>query len=98
MGIEHRLTSKSQVTIPKDARTALGIKAGDKIRFESEPGVVHIFRAEAAEDNEQAEFEKRLKKAQALFKKHDTMPGVSVDDYMAIIREPMLPKELDKRR
>lgn len=95
MGIEHRLTSKSQVTIPKDARAALGIKAGDKVRFESEPGVVKIYRAEGGND-EKAEWSKRLKKAQALFKKHDTMPGVSVDDYMAMIREPQLPKEMDK--
>jgi AbrB family looped-hinge helix DNA binding protein len=96
MGIEHRLTSKSQVTIPKDARAALGVKAGDKVRFESEPGVVKIYRAETGKADEKTEFEKRLKKAQALFKKHDTMPGVSVDDYMAMIREPLLPKELDK--
>jgi AbrB family looped-hinge helix DNA binding protein len=95
MGIEHRLTSKSQVTIPKDARAALGVKAGDKLRFESEPGVVHIFRAETASADDSAEFQKRLKKAQALFKKHDTMPGVSVDNYMAMIREPLLPGELD---
>jgi AbrB family looped-hinge helix DNA binding protein len=96
MGIEHRLTSKSQVTIPKDARAALGVKAGDKLRFESEPGVVHIYRAEADAADNKAEWQKRLKKAQALFKKHDTMPGVSVDDYMAMIREPLLPGELEK--
>jgi AbrB family looped-hinge helix DNA binding protein len=95
MGIEHRLTSKSQVTIPKDARAALGIKAGDKVRFESVPGVVKIYRAEASKADEKAQWQERLKKVQALFKKHDTMPGVSVDDYMAMIREPLLPKELD---
>ena len=29
-----RLTVKHQVTIPKSARTALGVKAGDSVRFE----------------------------------------------------------------
>lgn len=37
MGIQHRLTSKAQVTIPKDVRDELGVKPGDLVRFERDP-------------------------------------------------------------
>lgn len=36
------LTSKGQITIPKRVREVLGVKAGDKIEFEIEKGVVKI--------------------------------------------------------
>jgi AbrB family looped-hinge helix DNA binding protein len=86
MGVEHRLTSKSQVTIPKDARAALGVKAGDKVRFESAPGVVKIYRAEPNKVDSKADWEVRLKKARALFKKHDTMPGMDGLTYQRWLR------------
>jgi antitoxin PrlF len=38
MSVQHRLTSKAQVTIPKDVRLELGIKPGDLLRFDREPG------------------------------------------------------------
>ncbi|HET9402102.1 MAG TPA: AbrB/MazE/SpoVT family DNA-binding domain-containing protein [Candidatus Acidoferrales bacterium] len=31
-----RLTSKGQITIPRDVRRALGVRAGDKLQFEQE--------------------------------------------------------------
>lgn len=34
MGIQHRLTSKSQVTIPRDIRDQIGVGPGDLVRFE----------------------------------------------------------------
>lgn len=34
MNIQHRLTSKSQVTIPRDVRERIGVGPGDLVRFE----------------------------------------------------------------
>ncbi len=34
MSIQHRLTSKSQVTIPRDVRDQIGVGPGDLVRFE----------------------------------------------------------------
>jgi antitoxin PrlF len=42
MTYEHRLTSKSQVTIPKDVRKALGIEPGGLVRFEIDGGRVSL--------------------------------------------------------
>ena len=40
------ITSKGQVTIPKDVRTRLGVDAGDRVEFiEVEEGVFHIVAA-----------------------------------------------------
>lgn len=37
-----RITSKGQVTIPKDIRHQLGLRAGDEIDFVPENGVVRL--------------------------------------------------------
>ncbi len=42
MGQRARITSKGQVTIPKDVRTALGVKEGDSLLFEVEDGAARI--------------------------------------------------------
>ena len=40
-----KITSKGQVTIPKDIRDALGISSGDKLLFERKNGDVVIKKA-----------------------------------------------------
>ena len=41
-----RLTSKGQITIPKDVRRRLGVDVGDRVEFvEMEPGVFKILPA-----------------------------------------------------
>ncbi len=37
-----RITSKGQVTIPKDVRERLGLRPGDEIEFAEEGGTDHI--------------------------------------------------------
>jgi AbrB family looped-hinge helix DNA binding protein len=95
---ESNLTIKGQVTVPKDIRDALGLLPGRPVRFEMDAdGNARILKADDAAEIERrrADFRERLKKAQAIFKANDTMPGVSVDEYMAMIREPIQPFEMD---
>lgn len=93
---ESNLTSKGQVTVPKDIRDRLGLVAGRPVRFEMDTdGNARILKADTAAEAERrkADFRERLKRAQAIFKANDTMPGVSVDEYMDLIREPLQPFE-----
>lgn len=41
-----KVTSKGQVTIPKEIREALGVSVGDKILFERKDGKVTIKKAQ----------------------------------------------------
>lgn len=43
---EARLTSKGQVTIPRDIRRALGVQTGDRLVFESDRRGVRVRPAE----------------------------------------------------
>jgi bifunctional DNA-binding transcriptional regulator/antitoxin component of YhaV-PrlF toxin-antitoxin module len=92
---ESNMTSKGQVTVPKDIRDALGMITGNPVRFEMDGDCARIYKVEPPRNFDKADFLRRLEKARALFRKSDTMPGVSTDEYMAMIREPVLPKEMD---
>lgn len=37
-----RITSKGQITIPRDIRRALGVRPGDRLLFESDGTQVHV--------------------------------------------------------
>lgn len=41
------ITSKGQITVPVEVRRALGVKAGDKIRFEPQGGSYKVARHSA---------------------------------------------------
>ncbi len=42
MGARTRVTSKGQVTIPKDVRDRLGLRAGDEIEFVDDRGSFRV--------------------------------------------------------
>jgi AbrB family looped-hinge helix DNA binding protein len=95
---ESNLTSKGQVTVPKDIREALGLTPGRPVRFEmDEDGNARILKADPAEElaRRKADFRQRLKEAQAIFKANDRFPGMDTDEFMAMIREPLQPFERD---
>jgi antitoxin PrlF len=86
MGIQHRLTSKSQVTVPKDVRVALGVKPGDNIEFiRDDDGRITIAKGEgpAPETREQrrARIRAALEAATGILD-----IGMSTDEYMREMR------------
>jgi AbrB family looped-hinge helix DNA binding protein len=96
MKYANNLTSKGQVTVPKDIRDALGLIAGAPVRFAlDEDGNARILKADSLLEKERrkAAFLQRLHRAQALFHDSDTMPGTTTDAFMDIIREPLQPFE-----
>ncbi|MCP5396249.1 MAG: AbrB/MazE/SpoVT family DNA-binding domain-containing protein [Sphingomonadaceae bacterium] len=71
MKYESNMTSKGQVTIPKDLRDALGLKPGQKVGFElATDGTIRIRKPDKQAERERriAEFEQRVKEAQKLWK------------------------------
>ena len=42
-----RITSKGQITVPRDVRRALGVRAGDSLLFESDSSGVRLRRVRA---------------------------------------------------
>ncbi len=86
---ENNLTSKGQVTIPKDIRDALGLVPGKPVQFEmAADGSARIVPAARQQQDRKSAFLARLAKAQDIFAANDAFPGMSTDDFMAIIREP----------
>lgn len=98
MRYETSMTVKGQITVPKDVRDLLGLKPGQKVQIETDSdGTVRIIKADpdAEAERRKEEFLERMKKAQAIFAANDAYPGMSTDEFMAMIREPLQPFELD---
>lgn len=86
MGKQSRMTVEGRVTIPDDVRGTLGLRPGDLVTFEHADGVIRILKGIEAE---QPSFEDRIARARALA---SPLPlGMSTDDYMSWIREPLPP-------
>ena len=87
MTIQHRLTSKAQVTIPKDVRAELGVKPGDLVRFDRAPdGTITIAKGDepARETPEQRRI--RIRKALEASVGIIDLDGMSTDEYMLWLR------------
>lgn len=87
MGIQHRLTSKSQVTVPKDVRVALGVKPGDSIEFIREgDGRITIAKGEVPIPETREQRRARIRKAIESATGTIDLGGMTTDEYMREIR------------
>jgi antitoxin PrlF len=85
MDIEHKMTSKAQVTIPKDVRSMLGVKPGDMVRFESDAqGRVTLSKGGHVETRE--ERSARIRAALDAVRGSIDLDGMTTDEYMRWLR------------
>ena len=87
MSTQHRLTVKSQVTIPKDVRAALGVQPGDLVRFEkAADGRILLAKGDepAAETPEQRR--RRIRAALDSVRGSIDLGGLTTDAYMRDVR------------
>ena len=88
MGSQSRMTLNGQVTIPDDVRDALGLRPGDLVGFEAASG---SFRVVKGVEPTSPSIGDRLARARAL---SNPLPlGMTTDEYMSWIREPLPPYE-----
>ncbi len=81
-----RLTSKCQVTIPKEIRDVLGLKALDLVEFEiDDNGNARIVKADAKVQKD--EWLQRVKEVREKFKLQDPFAGMDGLEYQRWIRE-----------
>jgi antitoxin PrlF len=73
------VTSKGQVTIPKRARDAMGIKPGSRVEVEAQPGVGVVIKL--AGKPCKSDMQRRIEKVRGTLKL-----GMSTDDYMKLLR------------
>jgi AbrB family looped-hinge helix DNA binding protein len=86
MGYHSNMTSKGQVTVPKDIRDALGLKPGHRVRFEiDENGDARIVRADALAARD--ERLNRVREVRKKFKLQDPFAGMDGLEYQRWIRE-----------
>lgn len=82
-----RVTTKGQVTIPKEVRDALGIKPGSEVDFILEDGDARLVRAQDRSGESRAErMVRRFRDAAKRLKVREEFAGMSSDEYMDLIR------------
>jgi AbrB family looped-hinge helix DNA binding protein len=82
---QFKLTVKSQVTIPKDVRRALGLKPGDSVTYDIDGDRVVLRKGQDPDPGE--DFDARLRRAHELAA---PLPmEMTTDEYMAMFREPL---------
>jgi AbrB family looped-hinge helix DNA binding protein len=93
MYYESSMTSKGQVTVPKDIRDALGLLPGCKVEFELDAQGNAVIRKSDSEEHLKAREQDiiaRVRESRKWFKAHDTMPESGMDGlaYQRWIRGP----------
>lgn len=87
MGIQHKLTSKAQVTVPKDVRAALGVKPGDMVLFELDTkGKVTLLKGRCALEETLEQRRARIRAALESVQGSIDLGGLTTDEYMREIR------------
>jgi AbrB family looped-hinge helix DNA binding protein len=101
MSYHSNMTSKGQVTVPKRIRDALGLRPGQEVEFELDAdGNARILKVDAVSERarEKADFLERVRRAGEIFRAGDRYPGMSTNEYMAMVREPIQPFEEEPPR
>ncbi len=85
------LTVKGQVTIPKDVRDALGLRAGEPVEIDWRGGEEAVIRKGSLgiEERKRRREAMRARIDSAAEKYRHLRTGQSTDDYMADFREPL---------
>jgi AbrB family looped-hinge helix DNA binding protein len=84
-----RLTSKCQVTIPKEIRDALGLKAGDRVAFELTPdGDARILPVSRADElaARRERIAKGVREAREIYKAQGLPLGMSNAEFFDMMR------------
>lgn len=90
--LRSRLTSKGQVTVPKEIREALGLRPGDLVEFTLDAaGTAFIHRA--GEDDQLNDRIDRIaagvREARRMFKAENCLPeGMTADEWYEAMRGP----------
>ena len=85
------MTSKCQVTIPKEIRDALGLKAGDRVGFElTAAGDARIVPADAEETlaARRERIREGIREARRIYKEQGVPLGMDPVEYVDWIRGP----------
>lgn len=91
MARHNRLTSKGQVTIPKDVRDALGLRPGEPVAFERNESGEFVLRKPEIDAGER---DRRVREALAAIEEarrlYPMEPlGMTPDEFMDLIRAPV---------
>jgi len=87
MNVQHKLTSKAQVTVPKAVRALLGVEPGDMVRFGSDAeGRVVLSKGSSAESETSEQRRARIRAALESARGTINLGGMTTDDYMKWIR------------
>jgi AbrB family looped-hinge helix DNA binding protein len=92
MGYHSNMTSKGQVTVPKDIRLALGLLPGQEVEFELSPdGHAILRKADDARTRaaRKQEIQAGVMEARRLFRQENCLPeGMTADEWFELMRGP----------
>jgi AbrB family looped-hinge helix DNA binding protein len=84
-----RMTSKGQVTIPKEVRDKLGIVPGSDVGFREEDGKIVLFNEEnVPEESPGAVLVRQLKELGERARREGWTSGLTTDEIMEMTRGP----------
>ncbi len=91
-----RVTSKGQVTIPKEVRDALGIEPGANVGFREEEGkIVLEMTPHHLEENSGVTLIRQLKELGQRARREGFASGLTSDEIMAMSRGPVSDAKFD---